>query len=253
MQIRVFSSAAFLASRLLLDFLFVRCGSLASIVNERLALRDAPPESRFVASRDFALRFGSASLQQIYENIQFSFDWIPKEDLGFALRAMAGFRGFRMQNQSYNSVYRSREVVQILGVSRRQLQYWAQTDLVKPSVQTQGGHHRYTFQDLVALKATKRLMDAGVSLQRIRKSIKGLQSILPNVQSPLEELVLIATDDVVLVFHGNTAFEAVSGQEWILEIAQFEREIHDWRQNGLPKAKVRPLRAVPQVHTIQTA
>lgn len=158
-----------------------------------------------------------------------------------------------MQNQSYNSVYRSREVVQILGVSRRQLQYWAQTDLVKPSVQTQGGHHRYTFQDLVALKATKRLMDAGVSLQRIRKSIKGLQSILPNVQSPLEELVLIATDDVVLVFHGNTAFEAVSGQEWILEIAQFEREIHDWRQNGLPKAKVRPLRAVPQVHTIQTA
>ena len=142
-----------------------------------------------------------------------------------------------MPKATYNNVYRSREVVQILGVSRRQLQYWAQTDLIKPSVTTPGGHHRYTFQDLVALKATKRLMDAGVSLQRIRRSIQGLQNILPTVKRPLAELVLVATDDVVLVFHEDTAFEAVSGQEWILEIAEFQRELDSWKRNleKLPK------------------
>ena len=58
-------------------------------------------------------------------------------------------------------LFRTQQVVAALGVTRRQLQYWAQTGLVVPSKRTPGGHHRYTFSDLVALKATKRLIDAG--------------------------------------------------------------------------------------------
>lgn len=126
--------------------------------------------------------------------------------------------------------FRSRDVVQILGVSRRQLQYWAQTDLVEPSARTPGGHHRYTFEDLVALKATVRLIEAGVSVQKIRKSIRALRALLPSVKKPLAELVLVATGDVVLVFRGETAFEAVSGQEWVFEVARFQREVQNWRR-----------------------
>jgi DNA-binding transcriptional MerR regulator len=74
---------------------------------------------------------------------------------------------------SSNDLYRAREVVEILRISRRQLQYWAQTDLIAPSAKTPGGHGRYTFEDLVALKAAKRLIDSGVSVQRIRSSIRG--------------------------------------------------------------------------------
>ena len=128
--------------------------------------------------------------------------------------------------------FRSRDVVQILGVSRRQLQYWAQTDLVQPSARTPGGHHRYTFEDLVALKATVRLIEAGVSVQRIRKSIGALRNLLPSVERPLSELVLVATGDVVLVFRGETAFEAVSGQEWVFEVARFQHEVQDWRRGS---------------------
>jgi len=128
-------------------------------------------------------------------------------------------------------LFRTKEVVQILGISRRQLQYWAQTNLVIPSVKTRGGHHRYTFQDLVALKATKRLIDAGVSVQRIRSSIRALREILPNIQRPLSDLVLVATGEVVLVFLENTAFEAVSGQEWIFEVAELQREVEDWERS----------------------
>ncbi len=129
-------------------------------------------------------------------------------------------------------LFRTGEVVEILGVSRRQLQYWAQTDLVRPGASTPGGHHRYSFDDLVALKATKRLIDAGVSVQRIRRSIEQLKRILPTVQRPLSELVLVATGDVVLVFREGTVFEAVTGQEWVLEVAHFEREVETWRRNA---------------------
>lgn len=116
-------------------------------------------------------------------------------------------------------------MIEILGLSRRQLQYWAQTDLVRPSVTTRGGHHRYTFQDLVALRTARRLIDAGVSVQRIRSSIQALRRLLPSVARPLSELVLVATGDVVLVFREGTAFEAASGQEWVFPVADLAREI----------------------------
>jgi DNA-binding transcriptional MerR regulator len=137
--------------------------------------------------------------------------------------------------------FRTRDVIEILGISRRQLQYWAQTRLVVPSTQTPGGHARYTFQDLVALKAAKRLIDAGVSVQRIRKSIAALQRILPTVRRPLAELVLVATGDVVLAFRDGAVFDAVSGQEWVFEVAQLKREVEAWQHSGAePPASLRP-------------
>ncbi|MFP8881619.1 MAG: MerR family transcriptional regulator [Myxococcota bacterium] len=127
--------------------------------------------------------------------------------------------------------FQTREVLEILQISRRQLQYWAQTRLVEPSAKTPGGHSRYTFEDLVALKAAKRLIDSGVSVQRIRASIGALRKILPTVERPLAELVLVATGDVVLVFRDGMAFDAVSGQEWVFEVAHFEREVASYRRS----------------------
>jgi DNA-binding transcriptional MerR regulator len=129
-------------------------------------------------------------------------------------------------------LYKTREVVELLDLSRRQLQYWAKTELIAPSARTPGGHHRYSFDDLVALKATKRLIDAGVSVQKIRKSVRALQALLPQVGRPLSELVLVATGDVVLVFREDTVFEAISGQEWVFEVAEFEREVSAYRDRS---------------------
>jgi hypothetical protein len=83
----------------------------------------------------------------------------------------------------------------------------------------------------VALKAARRLIDAGVSVQRIRNSIQALRKLLPSVHQPLAELVLVATGDVVLVFREGAAFDAVSGQEWVFEVAQLVREIDAWRDD----------------------
>ncbi|MBW2269064.1 MAG: MerR family transcriptional regulator [Deltaproteobacteria bacterium] len=142
--------------------------------------------------------------------------------------------------------FQTRDVVELLGISRRQLQYWAQTDLIRPSARTPGGHGRYTFEDLVALKAAKRLIDAGVSVQGIRRSIAALRRILPTVQHPLAELVLVATGDVVLVFRDGAALDAASGQEWIFAVAQFEREVEDWHRSVASLRGARGPRRVEQ-------
>jgi DNA-binding transcriptional MerR regulator len=130
-------------------------------------------------------------------------------------------------------------VVDLLDLSRRQLQYWAKTGLIEPSDRTPGGHHRYSFDDLVALKATKRLIDAGISVQKIRKSVRALQDLLPQVGRPLSDLVLVATGDVVLVFREDAVFEAISGQEWVFEVADFEREVAEYRRSGTPPSALR--------------
>jgi len=138
---------------------------------------------------------------------------------------------------------RAGQVVRILGVSRRQLQYWADTGLVVPSARTRGGQHRYTFEDLVAVKAAKQLIDAGVSVQRIRSSLGSLRRILPTVRRPLSELVLVATGDVVLVLCDGAQFEALTGQEWILEVARFERDLAHQLGEPALAARAQPSRA----------
>lgn len=133
-------------------------------------------------------------------------------------------------------LFRAGDVVEIVQISRRQLQYWSQTDLIRPSACTPGGHGRYTFEDLVAVKAAKRLIDAGISVQRVRKSIRALTDLLPTVPRPLSQLVLVATGDVVLAFKDGTAFDALSGQEWVFEVARFVREVEVWKRSARTEA-----------------
>lgn len=69
--------------------------------------------------------------------------------------------------------YRVPDVVKIVGISYRQLDYWARTGLVRPSVRDahgSGTQRLYSFQDLAQLKLIKRMLDSGVSLQQIRKA-----------------------------------------------------------------------------------
>ncbi|MBI5137409.1 MAG: MerR family transcriptional regulator [Nitrospirae bacterium] len=120
-------------------------------------------------------------------------------------------------------------------MTERQLTYWRKTGLLCPTAHTAGGHARYSFHDLIALKAAKRLIDAGVSVQRMRKVIVSLVRFLPTIDQPLSEVSLVATGDVVLVFHRGVAFEAITGQEWVLPIAELQRDVvRDRAANPIP-------------------
>ncbi len=120
--------------------------------------------------------------------------------------------------------FSTHQVCRITGLSARQLGYWRKTGFLSPAMQTLGGHARYSFIDLISLKTASRLIDAGVSVQRIRQCLQSLNRFLPNTDTPLHELSLVATGDVVLVLRSGTAFDALTGQEWILQVADLESE-----------------------------
>ena len=72
-------------------------------------------------------------------------------------------------------------VCRVTGVTYRQLDYWARTDLVTPSVSPahgSGSKRRYSYSDLVEVKVIKSLLDAGVSLGRTRQAVDCLRSSL---------------------------------------------------------------------------
>ena len=74
--------------------------------------------------------------------------------------------------------YRGVTACSAAGITYRQLDYWARTGLVVPSVRDASGsgtQRLYSFRDIVVLKVVKRLLDAGVSLQNIRKAIETLR------------------------------------------------------------------------------
>src|ERR1700737_5260366 len=75
--------------------------------------------------------------------------------------------------------YRGPQVGSIVGITYRQLDYWARTDLLRPSVSEargSGTQLRYSYSDLLQLKVIKRLLDAGFSLQSARRAIECLRS-----------------------------------------------------------------------------
>ena len=77
--------------------------------------------------------------------------------------------------------YRGPQVCSIVGITYRQLDYWARTDLVRPSVadaKGSGSQRRWSYRDLLELKVIKSLLDAGVSLQSARKAIEYLRENL---------------------------------------------------------------------------
>lgn len=127
-------------------------------------------------------------------------------------------------------LFSRQQVAAITGLSSRQLTYWRKTGLVLPQSQTRGGHARYSFTDLIALRTAKRLLDANISLQRIRKCLESLTRFLPAADRPLVELSLVVTGDVVLVFHGERAFDALTGQEWVFPIAELAAEVEKMQQ-----------------------
>ena len=103
--------------------------------------------------------------------------------------------------------YRGPTACNAAGITYRQLDYWARTGLVEPSVRgaTGSGTQRlYSFRDILLLKVIKRLLDTGISLQQIRTAVQHLRER--------------GTDDltrVTLMSDGATVYECTSNEEVI--------------------------------------
>ena len=91
------------------------------------------------------------------------------------------------------------------GITYRQLDYWARTGLVEPSIKpaTGSGTHRlYSFRDILVLKVVKRLLDTGVSLQQIRTAVSHLR------ERGVDDLA-----QITLMSDGASVYECTSPDE----------------------------------------
>ncbi|WP_067894457.1 MerR family transcriptional regulator [Nocardia vaccinii] len=101
--------------------------------------------------------------------------------------------------------YRVPSACQVAGITYRQLDYWARTGLVVPSIRSatgSGSQRLYSFKDILVLKIVKRLLDAGISLQNIRIAVDHLRS------RGVEDLA-----GITLFSDGATVYECASPEE----------------------------------------
>ena len=107
--------------------------------------------------------------------------------------------------------YRGPTACKAAGITYRQLDYWARTGLIEPTVRGakgSGSQRLYSFQDILLLKVVKRLLDAGISLQQIRTAVQHLRER--------------GTDDltrVTLMSDGVSVYECTSNDE-IIDLLQ---------------------------------
>ena len=121
--------------------------------------------------------------------------------------------------------YRGVTACNAAGITYRQLDYWARTGLVEPTVRgaTGSGTQRlYSFRDILVLKIVKRLLDTGVSLQQIRTAVEHLRE---RGVDDLAQITLMSdgasvyectsTDEVIdLVQGGQGVFGIAVGRVW---------------------------------------
>ena len=107
--------------------------------------------------------------------------------------------------------YRGATACVAAGITYRQLDYWARTGLVEPSIKSasgSGSQRLYGFRDILVLKIVKRLLDTGVSLQNIRTAVEHLRN---RGVSDLESMTLMSD--------GTTIYECASADE-IVDLLQ---------------------------------
>jgi DNA-binding transcriptional MerR regulator len=107
--------------------------------------------------------------------------------------------------------YRGPTACKAAGITYRQLDYWARTGLVEPSVRSatgSGTQRLYGFRDILVLKVVKRLLDTGVSLQQIRVAISHLR------ERGVEDLA-----QITLMSDGASVYECTSADE-VIDLVQ---------------------------------
>jgi tetratricopeptide (TPR) repeat protein len=108
-------------------------------------------------------------------------------------------------------LFTRREVAKLLNVSETRLRSLDRAKIVSPSGQ-RGKQRAYTFQDLIALRATRELLEHQVRLRDVARAIGALRETLPRVTRPLQELRIVGDGRRVVVRSDAGSFEPVTGQ-----------------------------------------
>jgi DNA-binding transcriptional MerR regulator len=114
--------------------------------------------------------------------------------------------------------YRGPQVCKIVGITYRQLDYWARTELVRPSVMDANGsgtQRLYSYRDLVELKVIKQMLDAGISLQSARKAVESLRAFDEDLASVR---IVIQGPTIVLAQSDEQVMDLLRGGQGVLSV-----------------------------------
>ena len=117
---------------------------------------------------------------------------------------------------------------EIVGITYRQLDYWARTDLVRPSLadaKGSGSRRRYSYRDLLELKAIKRLLDAGIKLESVREVFTYLRDNLGEDVTTAN--LVIQGNQAVLVRDGGELIDLVQKGQGVLNVLALSGVVHD--------------------------
>ena len=110
--------------------------------------------------------------------------------------------------------FRGPQVCSLVGITYRQLDYWARTGLLRPSIVDatgSGSQRRYSYGDVLELKVIKRLLDAGLKLQQARQAVECLRGDL-GADLASAQLVLAGTRSVLAHTNGEIVDLLAGGQ-----------------------------------------
>ena len=113
--------------------------------------------------------------------------------------------------------YSGKKAAEIVGISYRQLDYWARTDLVRPSVADasgSGSRRQYSYQDLLELKVVKSMLDAGIKLESVRTAFDYLREQLG--QDVASARLVIGGGKAVLVRDDDQLLDVIKSGQFVM-------------------------------------
>jgi DNA-binding transcriptional MerR regulator len=134
-----------------------------------------------------------------------------------------------MASSSADQGFSGAKAAEIVGITYRQLDYWARTDLVRPSLHDargSGTRRRYSYRDLLELRAIKSLLDAGIKLETVRDVFAYLRDHLGE-DITTANLVIQGSSSVVIQNDGELVDLVKKGQGVlnILPLAGVKEEV----------------------------
>lgn len=114
--------------------------------------------------------------------------------------------------------YSGTKTAQVVGITYRQLDYWARTDLVKPALAEatgSGSRRMYSYRDLLELRMIKSLLDSGIKLESVREAFRFLRAE-PDRDIASAHLVICGTQ--VVLCEGDQLIDVVRNGQGVLNI-----------------------------------
>ena len=114
--------------------------------------------------------------------------------------------------------YSGTKAASIVGISYRQLDYWARTDLVRPSLADaagSGSRRRYSYRDLLELRVIKSLLDAGIKLENVRTAFDYLRQ---HVDADIAAAHLVISGGDVLLCDGDELIDVMRRGQGVLNV-----------------------------------